>query len=309
MQTPRLLSKIDHFILHYYNKQGDNGENMTSLQINNGLTLIATPIGNLRDVTFRAVDALMQVDQVLCEDTRVSKKLLSHYNINTKLTPYHEYNASSLRPKIIRALQQGKKIALISDAGTPNISDPGYKLIESCLANGIQVSTIPGPTAVIAALSISGLPTDNFYFGGFLPSKTSARKKTFASLQRLDTTLIFYESPARLVACLHDSLEYFSGRTAVIARELTKLHEDVKRAEISELYNFYKGIARVKGEVVFLISPPQKETLYLSHDQIKELLKQRLAKETLKDAVKSLAREYDISRSLVYKLALEIKDL
>tara|TARA_Y100001933_G_scaffold146198_1_gene144711 strand:+ start:931 stop:1779 length:849 start_codon:yes stop_codon:yes gene_type:complete len=282
---------------------------MTSLAINNGLTLIATPIGNLRDVTFRAIDALMEADQILCEDTRVSRKLLTHYSIKTKLTPYHEYNATSLRPKIIRSLQQGKKIALISDAGTPNISDPGYKLIESCLANDIQVSTIPGPTAIIAALSISGLPTDNFYFGGFLPSKTTARKKTFASLKTLDTTLIFYESPARLVACLHDSLEYFAGRTAVVARELTKLHEDVRRAEISELYTFYKGLTRVKGEIVFLISPPQKEALYLDHDQIKKLLKERLANETLKDAVKNLAREYGISRSLVYRLALEMKNV
>tara|TARA_B100000925_G_scaffold99560_1_gene72861 strand:- start:88 stop:936 length:849 start_codon:yes stop_codon:yes gene_type:complete len=282
---------------------------MTSLAINNGLTLIATPIGNLRDVTFRAIDALMEADQVLCEDTRVSRKLLSHYGIKTKLTAYHEYNAASLRPKIIRSLQQGKKIALISDAGTPNISDPGYKLIESCLANDIQVSTIPGPTAVIAALSISGLPTDNFYFGGFLPSKTTARKKTFASLQTLDTTLIFYESPARLVACLHDSLEYFGGRTAVVARELTKLHEDVRRAEISELYSFYKGLTRVRGEIVFLISPPRKEALYLNHDQIKKLLKEQLANETLKDAVANLAREYGISRSLVYRLALEMKNV
>ena len=282
---------------------------MTSLAINNGLTLIATPIGNLRDVTFRAIDALMEADQVLCEDTRVSRKLLSHYGIKTKLTAYHEYNAASLRPKIIRSLQQGKKIALISDAGTPNISDPGYKLIESCLANDIQVSTIPGPTAVIAALSISGLPTNNFYFGGFLPSKTTARKKTFASLQTLDTTLIFYESPARLVACLHDSLEYFGGRTAVVARELTKLHEDVRRAEISELYSFYKGLTRVRGEIVFLISPPRKEALYLNHDQIKKLLKEQLANETLKDAVANLAREYEISRSLVYRLALEMKNV
>jgi len=282
---------------------------MTSLAINIGLTLIATPIGNLRDVTFRAIDALMEADQILCEDTRVSRKLLSHYGIKTKLTAYHEYNAASLRPKIIRSLQQGKKIALISDAGTPNISDPGYKLIESCLANDIQVSTIPGPTAVIAALSISGLPTDNFYFGGFLPSKTTARKKTFASLQTLDTTLIFYESPARLVACLHDSLEYFGGRTAVVARELTKLHEDVRRAEISELYSFYKGLTRVRGEIVFLISPPRKEALYLNHDQIKKLLKEQLANETLKDAVANLAREYGISRSLVYRLALEMKNV
>ena len=282
---------------------------MTSLAINIGLTLIATPIGNLRDVTFRAIDALMEADQVLCEDTRVSRKLLSHYGIKTKLTAYHEYNAASLRPKIIRSLQQGKKIALISDAGTPNISDPGYKLIESCLANDIQVSTIPGPTAVIAALSISGLPTDNFYFGGFLPSKTTARKETFASLQTLDTTLIFYESPARLVACLHDSLEYFGGRTAVVARELTKLHEDVRRAEISELYSFYKGLTRVRGEIVFLISPPRKEALYLNHDQIKKLLKEQLANETLKDAVANLAREYGISRSLVYRLALEMKNV
>ena len=282
---------------------------MTSLAINNGLTLIATPIGNLRDVTFRAVDALMEADHILCEDTRVSRKLLSHYSIKTKLISYHEYNATSLRPKILRSLQQGKKIALISDAGTPNISDPGYKLIESCLANDIQVSAIPGPTAVIAALSISGLPTDNFYFGGFLPSKTTARKKTFSSLKALDTTLIFYESPARLVACLHDSLEYFAGRTAVVARELTKLHEDVRRAEISELYTFYKGLIRVRGEIVFLISPPRKEALYLNHDQIRKLLKERLANETLKDAAKNLAREYEISRSLVYKLALEMKNV
>ena len=153
------------------------------------------------------------------------------------------------------------------------------------------------------------MPTDNFYFGGFLPSKTTARKKTFASLRTLDTTLIFYESPARLVACLYDSLEYFAGRTAVIARELTKLHEDVRRAEISELYNFYKGITRVRGEIVFLISPPQKEALYLSHDQIKKLLKERFADETLKDAVRNLAREHNISRSLVYRLALEMKDV
>ena len=280
---------------------------MASCQLNDGLTLIATPIGNLRDITHRAIDALLKADQILCEDKRVSRKLLSRYNITTKLTAYHEHNANSLRPKIIKALQEGKKIALISDAGTPNISDPGYKLIESCLENNIEVSTVPGPTAVIAALSISGLPTNNFYFGGFLPSKTIARKKTFASLQKLDTTLIFYESPARLVECLRDAMEYFSGRQAVVARELTKLHEEVKRGELSKLYDFFKLTSRVRGEIVFLIAPPE-DVPNLNEGEIIELLQQRLSEQTLKDTVKAIANEHKISRSLLYKLALKIKD-
>ena len=218
--------------------------------------MIATPIGNMQDISLRAVRALSEADEVLCEDTRISRKLLSKHGIKTKLGLYHEHNAPAVRPKILKRLKDGRKIVLISDAGTPTISDPGYQLVNACIDSNIEVSTIPGPTALIAALSVSGLPTDKFYFGGFLPTKKNARRKSLASLQQLDATLVFYESPARLAASLEDAANYYSERPAAIARELTKLYEEVKRGTVLELSKLFSKTQPPKGEVVFLISPP-----------------------------------------------------
>lgn len=279
---------------------------MTSSSLNTGLTLIATPIGNMQDISLRAVLALSEADEVLCENTRVSRKLLSRHNIKAKLGVYHDHNASSVRPRILKRLKNGRKIVLISDAGTPTISDPGYQLVNACLDSNIEVSTIPGPTALIAALSISGLPTDKFYFGGFLPAKTNARQKTFNSLKQIDATLVFYESPARLAASLVDAKVFYSERPAAIARELTKLYEEVKRGTVSELSEFFSNTPTAKGEVVFLISPPLHKPEWDESALNKHLL-EALESHTLRDSVKLISKVTGVPRSSLYKLALTLK--
>ncbi|MBH67231.1 MAG: 16S rRNA (cytidine(1402)-2'-O)-methyltransferase [Rhodospirillaceae bacterium] len=278
---------------------------MTITLLSTGLTLVATPIGNMLDISKRAMSALAEADEVLCEDSRVSRKLLSRYGIKTKLRTYHEHNASKVRPKILEKLKSGAKIVLISDAGTPTISDPGYKLIRACIDSDIRVSTIPGPTAVIAALSISGLPTNKFYFGGFLPTKTNARKKILNTCQQLDATMVFYESPSRLAACLEDATVYFGERSAAVARELTKLHEEVRRGTVAELSKFYSSSTPPKGEAVLLIGPPDSKAVW-NESAVERALSEALMSNTLRDAVQLVAAASGVSKSIIYDLALEL---
>src|SRR5436190_15708203 len=211
------------------------GQVLTATKPVPGLHLVATPIGNLGDITLRALETLAGVDLIACEDTRISRRLTERYAISAQLTPYHEHNAATARPKILERLAQGASIALVSDAGTPLISDPGFKLVREACAAGHTVLALPGASAVLSALSVAALPTDRFFFEGFLPSKETARRARLTELAKVDATLVVFESGNRVQDTLRDLADIMGGRDAAICRELTKLHEDIKRAPIAEL--------------------------------------------------------------------------
>ena len=215
------------------------------------LYIIATPIGNLKDFTFRAVDILQEVDHIFAEDTRTSITLMKHYNITTNLDSYHEHNKIQKIPKIIKLLNEGKNIGLISDAGTPTISDPGYKLIRACIDEEINIIPIPGASAVTAALSASGLPSDSFFFFGFLPQK-KGRKKKISFLKSLENTIIIFESPHRLLKTLRELHDELGERPIIVARELTKLYEEIIRGNFNSVIEFFES-KKVKGEIVIII--------------------------------------------------------
>jgi 16S rRNA (cytidine1402-2'-O)-methyltransferase len=217
------------------------------------LYLVATPLGNLEDITLRALNTLREVDLIAAEDTRRAKKLFAHYQITTPVTSYFEHTSFRKTQSLIAQLKEGKNLALISEAGTPSISDPGYKLTRLAIENSIQVTPIPGPSAVIAALSASGLPTHSFIFEGFLPRKTSKRRNLFLSLQDQERTLVFYESPRRLLTTLQDLLEVLGNRHIVVARELTKMFEEIVRGNITDVITVFEG-KPVKGEITILVS-------------------------------------------------------
>src|SRR5438876_2441373 len=200
-----------------------------------GLHLVATPIGNLGDITLRALETLAGVDLIACEDTRITRRLTERYAISARLKPYHEHNAALARPKILERLAQGASIALVSDAGTPLISDPGFKLVREVCAAGHQVIALPGPSSVLSALSVAALPTDRFFFEGFLPAKQTARRARLVELKRIDATLVIFESGNRVQDTLADLSDLMGSREAAICRELTKMHEEVRRAKLAEL--------------------------------------------------------------------------
>ena len=217
------------------------------------LYLVATPIGNLADITHRALQVLSDVDLIACEDTRHTHKLLAHYNITTKTISYHEHNEQQRTSELIDRLKQGANIAVVSDAGTPLINDPGFRLVRAAIENQIAVVPVPGPSALITALIAAGLPTDEFFFAGFLPSRASARRTRLTELQSIPGTLIFYEAPHRLAATLKDAYEILGEREAVVARELTKLHEEIRRGLLSKLAADYSEKTDIRGEIVVLI--------------------------------------------------------
>ncbi len=220
-----------------------------------GLYLVATPIGNLADISLRALVVLARADLIAAEDTRHSRKLLSHFGIRAELTPYHEHNAAKERPRLLARIRAGFSVALISDAGTPLISDPGYKLVREALEAGLQVTSVPGPSAALAALTSAGLPTDTFLFAGFLPPKGGQRRKRLEGLKPVPATLIFYETASRLAATLADMAQIFGAREAAIAKELTKLHESVARGTPAALAAAFDS-TELKGEFVVLVGPP-----------------------------------------------------
>jgi 16S rRNA (cytidine1402-2'-O)-methyltransferase len=217
------------------------------------LYIVATPIGNLEDITHRALRVLREVDLIACEDTRRTRVLLDHYGIKTKLTSYHEHNERERATELGALLETGASVAVVSDAGTPCISDPGFRVVRECAARGAQVVPVPGATALISALVASGLPTDEFYFGGFLPARTQARRARFEDVRALPTTLIFYEAPHRIAQSLIDAREILGEREAAVARELTKLHEEVARGRLSDLIERFAGETSARGEMVLLI--------------------------------------------------------
>lgn len=271
-----------------------------------GLHIVATPIGNLRDISFRALATLAAADAVLAEDTRTSKTLLAHYGISTPLLPYHEHNAAQMRPKILAKLREGGRLALISDAGTPLVSDPGYKLVADVVAEGLPVTGIPGPSAVLAALVLAGLPTDRFFFEGFLPPKSAARRGRLTELAVIPGTLVFFESPRRLAEMLADAGAVLGARPAAVARELTKFHETVQRGTLAELAAHYSEEEEARGEIVVIIGPPGAEALLPAGDVIDERLREAMARLSLKEAVAQVAAETGQPRRKVYARALEL---
>jgi 16S rRNA (cytidine1402-2'-O)-methyltransferase len=273
-----------------------------------GLYLVATPIGNLGDVTLRALETLAAVDLIACEDTRVTRRLTDHYGIATPLTPYHEHNAAAARPKLIARLAQGDAVALVSDAGTPLISDPGYKLAREARAAGHAVTAVPGPSAVLAALAVSALPTDCFFFAGFLPAKAGPRRARIAALRGIPATLVLFESGPRLAASLADLAAGLGVREAAICRELTKLHEEVRRGELAALAQDYAGGAERRGEFVIVVAPPAaaEGAADAAGDDLDALLRGALGRLTVKEAVAEIAAVTGRPRRVVYQRALAL---
>ena len=267
-----------------------------------GLYVVATPIGNLGDITLRALELLAGADVIACEDTRVTRKLTERYGIATPLTPYHEHNAAEARPKLLARLADGQAVALVSDAGTPLISDPGYKLVCAACEAGHAVTAIPGPSSVLAALSVAGLPTDRFFFEGFLPTKQAARQKRAAALASIPATLVLFESGSRLPATLTDLSTAFGARNAAICRELTKLHEEVRRGDLETLAHEYAGGAETRGEFVIVVAPPADNNE--KPGDIDDLLRRALMRVSVKDAVGEVALVTGRPRREVYERAL-----
>lgn len=274
-----------------------------------GLYLVATPIGNLGDITLRALQTLAGVDVIACEDTRITRRLTERYAIAATLKQYHEHNAEVARPKLLEALAQGGSVALVSDAGTPLISDPGFKLVREVCAAGHPVYALPGPSSVLAALSVAALPTDRFFFEGFLPAKSAARRARLAELARIDATLVMFESGNRMQATLTDLAEIMGEREAAVCRELTKLHEEVRRAPLAELAR-QADAPETRGEFVLVIGPPAAGADVLASDALDGLLREQLAANSVKDAVAHAVALSGRSRREVYARALELaKDL
>ena len=273
------------------------------------LYLVATPIGNLADITYRALQVLREVDLIACEDTRHTRKLLQHYGIDKKTVSYHEHNEQQRAAELIELLQQGSSIAVVSDAGTPAISDPGFRLVRTAIEHDVNVVPLPGPSALITALVAAGLPTDEFFFGGFLPARSSARRARLSELRSVPGTLIFYEAPHRLAASLKDAYEILGEREAVVARELTKLHEEIRRARLSELSEHYSN-AEPRGEIVLLIDRKVLDDAVEkpARASISSLVAQFEA-EGLdhRAALKKAARELGLSRAEAYRQLLAEK--
>jgi 16S rRNA (cytidine1402-2'-O)-methyltransferase len=276
-----------------------------------GLYVVSTPIGNLGDITLRALQTLAAVDAVACEDTRVTGALLHRYGIKKTLISYHDHNAEERRPALLARIAVDEAVALVSDAGTPLISDPGYRLVQACRAEGYVVTAIPGASALLAALSSAGLPTDKFMFAGFLPPKKTARLKALAELTSVPATLIFYEAPSRLAAAL-DDMEKLLGthRQAAVCRELTKLFEEVRTSPLGELAAQYRDAPAPKGEIVILVGPPGVAPRTLATAAASETLdaqiKKALRTMSLRDAVAHVAAAAGVKKSEVYKRALGV---
>ena len=272
-----------------------------------GLYLVATPIGNLADISLRALGILAKADMIYCEDKRHSAKLLNHYGITSTLKSYHEHNADRERDGLLDYVSDGKSVALISDAGMPLISDPGHKLVREAKLLELDVIAIPGASAPVTALVSAGLPTDSFMFAGFLPPKQVARKKRLLELANHEATLIFFESPKRLKASLHDFAECYGDRPAAIARELTKLHETVSTGSLVKLAEQFNQQETIKGEIVILVAPPDKDATALSEEELAVELAAELQQSSLRDAVQAICAKFDLPRSKVYNLAVTVK--
>jgi 16S rRNA (cytidine1402-2'-O)-methyltransferase len=281
------------------------GQTLTAPKPKGGLYLVATPIGNLGDITLRGLEVLAGCDLIACEDTRITRRLTERYGITGELKPYHEHNAAEMRPKILQRLAQGASIALVSDAGTPLISDPGFKLVREACAAGFHVTALPGPSSVLAALSVAALPTDRFFFEGFLPPKQAARRTRLAELARLDATLVLFESGNRVQETLADLASIMGPRSAAICRELTKLHEDISRGTLTELAQSADTL-ETRGEFVLVIGPQPEGSEAMTAEEIDDLLRDRLSRDSVKDAVAHAVEVSGRPRREIYARALEL---
>jgi 16S rRNA (cytidine1402-2'-O)-methyltransferase len=270
-----------------------------------GLHLVATPIGNLGDITLRALETLAGVDIIACEDTRITRRLTERYAITAQLKQYHEHNAALARPKILEHLAGGASIALVSDAGTPLISDPGFKLVREVCAAGHAVIALPGPSSVLSALSVAALPTDRFFFEGFLPPREAARRARLMELARIEATLVMFESGNRVRDTLPDLADIMGGRDAAICREMTKMHEEIRRAPVSELAKA-AGTLETRGEFVLVIGPPPAHAQLMADEQLDDLLLTSLERDSVKDAVAHAVELSGRPRREIYARALEL---
>jgi probable S-adenosylmethionine-dependent methyltransferase, YraL family len=271
-----------------------------------GLYLVATPIGNAADLTLRALDVLRGADAIACEDTRVTSRLLAIHGIARPLVPYHEHNETTMAPRLIERIRTGDRIALVSDAGTPLVSDPGYRLVTQAIDAGLQVVPIPGASAVLAALAVSGLPTHRFLFEGFLPPKSVGRRRVLERLKDIPASLVFFEAPHRLAAALADLADVLGARPAVVARELTKLFEEVSRGSLDELASRQQEAEPPKGEVTIVVGPPLEEAEPLSEAQVDDLIVTALADQAPSQAAATVATATGLPRRRIYARALEI---
>jgi 16S rRNA (cytidine1402-2'-O)-methyltransferase len=283
-------------------------KNITPRTMDPGLYVAATPIGNAADLTLRVLEALLSCDQILCEDTRVTAKLLALYGIKKPLKPYHDRNGARVRPQVLNDIARGKALVLVSDAGMPLISDPGFPLIRAVRDEGFPVEVLPGASASLAALSLSGMAPDRFYFGGFLPQKTVARKSELRALAHLDASLIFYESPRRLGPVLCDMEEVLGTREIAVCRELTKKFEEIVRGPLRDLASHYKTAPAPKGEVVLVLGPPEAVEAW-DEAELERRLSERMETLRLKEAVAEITEITGRPRREIYDLALTVKAL
>jgi 16S rRNA (cytidine1402-2'-O)-methyltransferase len=269
-----------------------------------GLYLVATPIGNLEDITLRAIRVLKQADLIACEDTRQTQKLLNHYGIDTPTTSYHEHNEAARAAELVEKLAQGSRVAVVSDAGMPGISDPGFRLVSLVIERGLPVIPIPGATAFVAALVASGLPSEMFSFRGFLPPKSAARRRELQEIRNSTQTEIFYEAPHRILPALEDVAAVLGpGRRIVVARELTKIHEEFLRGTATQVLDTLKIRGEVKGEMVLIIGPAEETENAVPTVSIRNRVEQLMREENLdeKSALKKAAKERGISKSAAYR--------
>ena len=281
------------------------GEELQSISLATGLYVVATPIGNLRDITLRALDTLRAADIILAEDTRQTRKLLDAYDIKTPLSPYHDHNAAKRVPGVIQDLEAGKVVALVSDAGTPLVSDPGFKLVRAAVEAGIDVFPLPGASAVLAGLVKSGLPSDRFMFAGFLPPKSGARKTALEDFVSVKATLVFFETGPRISACLKDMQSVLGDRQVVLTRELTKRYEEARHGSFESLMDSVKA-EPPRGELVLLIGPPTKSERW-SEVEVISALRVQMAELGVKRASAEIAAQCGWPKRDVYQLALSLK--
>jgi 16S rRNA (cytidine1402-2'-O)-methyltransferase len=286
-------------------KQGETDKEENSVALQPGLYIVATPIGNIRDITLRALDALRSADLILAEDTRISKKILIVYDINSSLLSYHEHNAEKRLPFVLEQLRSGKSVVLISDAGTPLISDPGFKLTRAALKDNIDVFPLPGASAVLAGLVKSGLPSDRFMFAGFLPPKSAARKIILKSFKLIDATLIFFETGPRVLSCLEDMRDELGDRDVALVRELTKKYEDGIYGTFSDVINNVNN-TQPKGEIVLLAGPPKTEQVW-KKDDVLYALKIQVPELGLKNASNEISEASGWTKRDVYQMGLSLK--
>ena len=270
------------------------------------LVLVATPIGNLGDISRRGLACLRDAAVIACEDTRVTAKLLSAYDIHTPMLAYHEHNAARVRPQLLDRLRAGEVVALVSDAGTPLVSDPGYRLVEAAIAEGLAVTSAPGASALLTALVLSGLPSDRFLFAGFLPPRGAARRGQAKALAQVPATLIFYEAPSRLAAMLADLHAVLGNRRAAVARELTKMFEELRRGTLEELAAFYGAAPIPKGEIAVVVGPPLAGEAK-DDDAIARALETALASYSVGEAAAIVAAETGLPRRTLYARALQLR--